>query len=79
MKNKKRKNWIERLLDHTMSALKRFFRWIKRAFFGGKREMVRVAQTQIESPSKLLRQAFFRKKTAVIALVTITLLFLFVF
>ncbi len=53
------------------------FRWIKRSFFGGKKELSGVER--LESPSKLLREAFFRKKTAVVALVLLLSLFAFVF
>ncbi|MBQ8292119.1 MAG: ABC transporter permease subunit [Clostridia bacterium] len=52
--------------------LKRGFTWIKRAW--GKR-----GDITIESPAKLTREAFFRKKSAVVALVTLLLLFAFVF
>ncbi len=69
-------NIIKRLYEGTMSAFKRFFRWIKRAFFGGRAETV---EGEIESPSKLLREAFFRKRSAVVALCVLIALFLFVF
>ena len=52
--------------------MKGIFAWFKRAFFGGETE-------KIESPSRLLWSAFFRRKTAVIALVTLVGLFVFVF
>ena len=58
-----------------MSLLKRIGVWIKRAFW--KRET--LEKDQIESPSRLVWGAFFRKKTAVLALVTLIGLFLFVF
>ncbi len=66
-------DWIK---EDTMSALKRVFGWFKRAFFGG--ETYSEAE-KIESPSRLLWGAFFRRKTAVFALVTLVGLFLFVF
>ncbi len=71
------KNFFKRLYEGGMYALKRLFRWIKRAFSGGK-ELSNV-DGDIESPSKLLREAFFQKKTAVGALITLVALFLFVF
>ena len=57
--------------------MKTLFRWVKRAVFGGQREL--SGAERIESPSAVLRQAFFRKKTAVAALVFLAALFLFVF
>ena len=56
---------------------RRLWRWLQRAFSGSKRELSTVLDGEIESPAKLLRQAFFRKKTAVIALVILVALFLF--
>ena len=73
------KNVIKRAWGHTVSAFKRFFRWIKRGVFGSKRELSDVRTEKIESPSRLLRQAFFRKKSAVAALIFLAALFLFVF
>ena len=73
------KNVIKRAWGHTVSAFKRFFRWIKRGVFGSKRELSDVKTEKIESPSRLLRQAFFRKKSAVAALIFLAALFLFVF
>ena len=77
------KNIIKRAWGHTVSAFKRFFRWIKRGIFGSKKELSALsagAETEkIESPSRLLRQAFFRKKSAVTALIFLIALFLFVF
>ncbi len=77
------KNVIKRAWGHTVSACKRFFRWIKRGIFGSKKELSALsAETEtekIESPSRLLRQAFFRKKSAVTALIFLIALFLFVF
>lgn len=62
-----------------MYALKRFFGWIKRSVFGGKDKEFSDELGEIESPGKLVRQAFFRKKTALVALATLIGLFLFVF
>ena len=56
--------------------LKRIFTWIKRAFW--KRDGLPETE-KIESPSRLVWRAFFRKKTAIFALVTLVGLFLFVF
>ncbi len=70
-----KKNRLQRGYEGGKSALKRLFRWGKRGIFGGAKEL---SDGEIESPSKLLRQAFFRKKTAVVALVTLAALFAFV-
>ena len=78
-----KKNILKRAWGHTVSAFKRFFRWIRRGIFGSKAELSALsagAETEkIESPSRLLRQAFFRKKSAVTALIFLVALFLFVF
>ncbi len=72
-------DWIRKVYEGTMSAFKRFFRWIKRGAFGSKTEFAEPLGEEIESPSKLLRQAFFRKKSAVTALVVLLALFAFTF
>ena len=72
-------NFIKRAFRHTMSALKRIFSWFARAFSGNKLPLNAGGDEEIESPGKLLRQAFFKKKTAVVALVLLVGLFLFVF
>ncbi len=77
MKGKWR-NFIKRILDDTMSAFKRIGRWFRRVFFGGDKELAENVE-RIEKPSRLLREAFFRRKTAVIALAFLLGLFLFVF
>lgn len=69
------KNVLKKAYRHTMSALKRVFRWIKRCFFGFGKEIPNGA----ESPKTLFRKAFFRRKTAVVATVFLAGLFLFVF
>ena len=79
MRKENKENVIKRLFGHTRYALKTFWRWIKRAFWGSKDELSSLGEEEIESPSKLLRQAFFRKKTAVAAVITLAALFLFVF
>lgn len=76
---KSKENVFKRAYRHTVSAMKRFFRWIKRGFFGSKNELSSLKPEKAESPSRLLRQAFFRKKGAVIALFLLAGLFLFVF
>lgn len=76
---KKKKNWMKRVFGHTVSAFKTFFRWIKRGIFGGKEELGGVEGQAVESPSKLIREAFFSKKTAVAALFFLAALLLFVF
>ncbi len=71
------RKFIRRLYEGGRYALKRFYRWVKRGFLGGRAEETDLGE--IESPSKLLREAFFRKKTAVGALVVLLALFAFVF
>ena len=72
-----RGSWWKRLYEGTVSALKRVFGWIKRGFWGVKENGLGGARE--ESPSGLLRKEFFRRKTAVAALVFLAGLFLFVF
>ena len=76
MKYNKGKNFIKRAYDGGRVALKSIYRWIKRGFFG---EKFAEGTERIESPSRLLRESFFRKKTAVGALAFLVILFLFVF
>ena len=71
----KKENWVKRAWGRTVSAFKRFWGWIKRAF-STKKELPTEG---VESPSKLLREAFFRRKAAVVALVILLALFAFVF
>lgn len=78
MSKQQKENGIKRAYEGGMSALKRFFRWIKRAFWGSKTEWGN-GEREIESPARLLKEAFFRKKSAVVALLTLTALLLFVF
>ena len=61
-----------------MSALKHIKAWVKRAVLG-ERLAKNVRGEKIETPSKLVAAAFFRKKTAVVALVLLVALFAFVF
>ena len=84
MKKTGDENRIKRIIGHTMSALKSFFkriaRWGERMFGFGKNELdVDSTDVEIESPAKLLWRAFFRKKTAVAAVVVLLGIFLFVF
>ena len=72
-----KRNIFQRVFDATVSALKRVWGWLKRAFTGSK--LPQYDEEQIQSPSALVRQAFFSKKAAVIALVVLAALFLFVF
>lgn len=60
-----------------MQIVKRVFAWIKRGFTGN--NGLTDSGGKIESPSRLLRAAFFKRKTAVAALVVLVALFLFVF
>lgn len=76
MKTNKGKNFIKRAYDGGRVALKSISRWIKRGFFG---ETFTRGTERIESPSRLLWENFFRKKTAVGALIFLATLFLFVF
>ncbi len=69
--------WIKSAYEHTRSALKKFFGWIKRGLFTSEKPL--DLEGEIESPSKLLRRAFFRKKSAVVALVVLLSIFLFAF
>jgi len=57
--------------------LKRIFEWIKRAFTGKKN--LPTTPLVNESPSRLLRETFFAKKTAMVALILVIGLFAFVF
>ncbi|MBQ3505317.1 MAG: ABC transporter permease subunit [Clostridia bacterium] len=57
--------------------MKRIFEWIRRAFTGKKN--LPTTPLVNESPSRLLREAFFAKKTAVVALILVVGLFAFVF
>ena len=75
--NGEKKNIIKRAYEYNMSALKRVFRWLKRAFCGSKAEL--QEEERIESPTRLILNAFFRKKAAVAALLVLVGLFLFVF
>ena len=74
-----KENLIKRAFRYTMSALKRFFSWFARAFSGRKLKIGKDESEEIESPGKLLRAAFFKRKTAVVALAVLAGLFLFVF
>ncbi|MBQ8229205.1 MAG: ABC transporter permease subunit [Clostridia bacterium] len=76
MKKKSKENCIKRAWRRTVYAFKRVFGWIRRMVFGSAKDYDEIA---IESPSRLLREAFFRKKSAVFALVVLLGLFLFVF
>ena len=58
-------------------AFRRVGVWLKRAFTG--RRMESAGVERIEKPSALIKEAFFRKKTAVVALFLWIFLFAFVF
>ena len=73
------KNWLKRAFGYTMSVLKLIWRWIKRALFGGGRELLSLEKEGLETPAKRLRTAFFAKKGAVVALITLAALVLFTF
>ncbi len=73
------KKFFKKLYEGGKSAIKTLFRHIKRIFTGGKKELEGIDKEEIESPSKLFREAFFGRKTAVIALVFLLALLLFVF
>ncbi len=74
--SRKQQNVFQKAFHATMYAFKRMGIWIKRAFIGKRLEGV---DGQIESPSRLLKENFFAKKSAVAALVVLAALFLFVF
>lgn len=66
-------------VKHIFATL---WRWMKRAFFGGSKELSdeeRFAVEKIESPSVMAVKAFFRRKIAVVALIALIAMFLFVF
>lgn len=69
-------NFIKRVFGRTVSALKRVWEWFKRAFTGRKGL---ETQEGIETPSTLVRQAFFSKKSAVAALTVFLALLIFTF
>lgn len=73
------KNWLKRAFGYTVSALKRVWRWIKRALFGGGKELLSLDKEGLETPAKRLRAVFFAKKGAVAALVILAALTLFTF
>ena len=81
MKNNSEKNSpLKSFKTQAVKKIKRIFMRIKRLFFGGTYENPEQQETEkTESPSKLLLSAFFRRKTAVLALVIFLGLFLFVF
>ena len=58
------------------------WRWTERMFWGASKELTddeKFAVEKIESPSMMAVKAFFRRKLAVIALITLTCMFLLVF
>ena len=69
----KKENWIKRVFRRTKYALKRVGTWVKRAFFGNR------LKNKEALPVNALRESFFRKKSAVVALSVFALLFAFVF
>ncbi len=73
------KNFFKRIYEGGKYALNRLFRWIKRAFSGKKETLLGTEGGEIENPAKLLREAFFQKKSALVALVTLVALFAFTF
>ena len=76
MKSNQVKNFIKRAIDRGRYALKCVFTWFQRAFFG-KNRLSNIEK--IESPSRLLRENFSRKRAAVVSLWFLLALFLFVF
>ncbi|MBR2320784.1 MAG: hypothetical protein IKA57_01460, partial [Clostridia bacterium] len=76
MKSKQDKNFIKKIFDGGRYALKTVFSWLKRAF-NGKNGL--SGMEKIESPARLLKENFFRKKVAVVSLWFLIFLFLFVF
>ena len=81
-KNGNGENIIKRLIKHTMYALKSIWRQMKRLFSWGHvrdEEWHNLEKKGVETPTKLLLQSFFRRKSAVFALCTLIGIFLFVF
>ena len=78
-----KENWFKKMFMRTMYALKRFFKGlgeqIKRLFIRQDVAVVDMEAEELESPSRLLKEAFFQKKTAVVACVLLAAIFLFVF
>lgn len=72
-------SWLKRALDRGRYAMKRIFSWLKRGFLGNKEADFLKIENANESPSRMVRAAFFEKKGAVISLVLLVALFLFVF
>lgn len=66
---------LKKVYEGTMYALSSLFYGIKRLFFPQEGE----EREKIESPTRLIWNSFFRRKTAVIALIILVGLFLFVF
>ena len=81
-KNGKKKNFVKRLFEGTMYALKLFWRQIKRLFSWGHvrdEEWKGLEEKGVETPTKLVLQSFFKRKSAVVALGLLIGVFLFVF
>ena len=74
----RKESWLRRFFQRVKAFFARMFGWVKRAFTGNRIDF-KTEESRIESPSKLVREAFFRRKTAVVALVLLVGLFLFVF
>lgn len=74
----RKESWLRRFFQKVKAFFARMFGWVKRAFTGNRIDF-KTEESRIESPSKLVREAFFRRKTAVVALVLLVGLFLFVF
>lgn len=69
-------------MNKVKNVFATLWRWAKRAFFGAGKELSdeeRFAVEKIESPSVMAVKAFFRRKIAVVALITLVAMFLFVF
>ena len=74
---KEKKSFLKTIYEATMSALKSFWRWIKRLFV--KEKLPLDGGEALESPSDILRHTFFGQKRTKIALVLLAAIFAFVF
>ncbi len=77
-----KKNFFASVGSGIANIGKTVWRWIKRAFMGGDKELSEKDKfnvENIESPLKQMTKEFFRRKIAVVALVVLVCMFAFVF
>lgn len=77
MGGKQENGWIKRTIKATMSAMKSFFRWIKRGIIGQESEW-KKEEYVVGSPAKRVLKTLLHSKKAVIAFAVWIGLFLFV-